>query len=237
MRMLVTLMAVLVLFGCAAEEPKKAELGTPQNSEKNLMRFWESHYNEGEKAFFLGNYEYAEKELKLALQNIDRAGVTDERLGKTYHRLGSTYLAWGKLEESEPLLRKALKLNSNALGSENPELLKTLNNLGKLYMAQGNWTNAKPMLTRAVSIGEESLGKTHPELIVPLINLGILHYEQAKFDEAEEYWEDALVVAQMNNNAKQIVIMENMIELYKKTGRDKEAEEMTQRVAILAKKD
>ena len=46
--------------------------------------------------------------------------------------MASLYMAQGKYKEAEPLLKRALEINENALGPEHPDTATSLNNLAVL---------------------------------------------------------------------------------------------------------
>ena len=80
----------------------------------------------------------------------------------------------GKLDEAEPLYRKAVEIGEAVLGPEHPDLATWLNNLATLMRDMGDPAAAEPLQRRAVSIGERALGPGHPDLGAQVINLASL---------------------------------------------------------------
>lgn len=80
----------------------------------------------------------------------------------------------GKLDEAEPLYRKAVEIGESVLGPEHPDLATWLNNLATLVRDRGNLETAEPLQRRALSIGEKVLGPAHPDLGAQIINLASL---------------------------------------------------------------
>ena len=63
----------------------------------------------------------------------------------------------GKLQEAEPLLRKALKSQEEVLGPKHPDTLTSLHDLGNLLMSMGKHREAEPLCRRAWETSEEVL--------------------------------------------------------------------------------
>lgn len=80
----------------------------------------------------------------------------------------------GKLDEAEPLYRKAVEIGDAVLGPQHPDLATWLNNLATLVRDRGDPDAAEPLQRRAVSIGERVLGPSHPDLGAQVINLASL---------------------------------------------------------------
>lgn len=80
----------------------------------------------------------------------------------------------GKLDEAEPLYRKAVEIGESVLGPDHPDLATWLNNLATLVRDRGDLDAAEPLQRRALSIGEKVLGPAHPDLGAQIINLASL---------------------------------------------------------------
>lgn len=80
----------------------------------------------------------------------------------------------GKLDEAEPLYRKAVEIGEAVLGPDHPDLATWLNNLATLVKDRGDPAGAEPLQRRAVAIGERVLGPAHPDLGAQMINLASL---------------------------------------------------------------
>jgi tetratricopeptide (TPR) repeat protein len=135
---------------------------------------WEAHTAEGLEAFEQGYYGEAERQFLAALDEAERFLFEDMRLVASLDNLARVYWAQGAYVEAEPLLKRALAIGENILGSEHPDLASGLHNLATLYRDQRAYAKAEPVLKRALAIEERALGPEHPDLASGLHNLGML---------------------------------------------------------------
>lgn len=100
------------------------------------------------------------------------------RLSSTCHGHNTVavvpFIRAGKLDEAEPLYRKAVEIGESVLGPDHPDLATWLNNLATLVRDRGDLDAAEPLQRRALSIGEKVLGPAHPDLGAQIINLASL---------------------------------------------------------------
>ena len=76
----------------------------------------------------------------------------------------------GNYAEAEPLHRRALAINEQALGPEHPLTAISLDNLAVLYNKQGRYAEAEPLYKRTLAIFEKALGPEHPDVAMYLEN-------------------------------------------------------------------
>ena len=70
------------------------------------------------------------------------------------------------------------------------------------------------------------MSSNHPDLGQSLNNLGLLYKNQSRYVEAEQFYKKALAIWEQTlgpNNTNVATVLENMAELYIKTGRKDEA--------------
>ena len=111
---------------------------------------------------------------------------------KAIHNLGALLERQGKLDEAEPLLRKALEASRATLGDRHPHTLRSINNLGRLLKDQGKLDEAEPLLREALQATRATLGNRHPGTLAAIHDLGALLKDQGKLDEAEPLLREAL---------------------------------------------
>jgi tetratricopeptide (TPR) repeat protein len=90
-----------------------------------------------------------------------------------------------RLEEAEPLMRRALALDEKNFGLDHPRVAIMLNNLGQLLKATDRLDEAEPLLRRALALDEKSFGSDHPDVAIRLNNLARLLQATDRLDEAE----------------------------------------------------
>jgi tetratricopeptide (TPR) repeat protein len=98
---------------------------------------------------------------------------------------GLALSALGYLAEAEPLLRLALAIFEQSLGSDHPCVATVLSNLAQLLAGTNRLTEAEPLLRRALAIFEQSLGSDHPCVAAALIILARLLQDTSRLTEAE----------------------------------------------------
>jgi len=70
--------------------------------------------------------------------------------------------ATNRLDQAEPLMRRALKIDEDSFGPDHPDVAIDLNNLAGLLKATNRLDQAEPLMRRALKIFEDSLGRDHP---------------------------------------------------------------------------
>ena len=68
-------------------------------------------------------------------------------------------------EETEPLLREALRIRRKQLGPEHRLVAESLRNLGMMFTKRGDFRDAGPVLEESVSISRKVMAPDDPELI------------------------------------------------------------------------
>ena len=76
-----------------------------------------------------------------------------------------------RLEEAEPLMRRALEIDEQSYGQDHPRVARDLNNLAQLLQDTNRLEEAEPLMRRALEIDEQSYGQDHPDVAIRLNNL------------------------------------------------------------------
>ena len=71
---------------------------------------------------------------------------------ESIYNLGNLLLAQGKLDQAEPLLRKALERYRRVLGDNHSSTLSSINSLGQLLKARASWTRPSRSYARRWSV-------------------------------------------------------------------------------------
>jgi tetratricopeptide (TPR) repeat protein len=82
--------------------------------------------------------------------------------------------ATNRLDEAEPLMRRALAIDEKGLGPDHPKVGIRLNNLALLLQHTNRLAEAEPLMRRALAIDEMSFGPDHPSVAIRLNNLALL---------------------------------------------------------------
>ena len=100
----------------------------------------------------LGEIEASQTTIEQAIEWFQKAARVQEALGiivdlaKNLSWLGYLYELQGQYVEAEPLLRQALKIFEQQLGSDHPSVATTLHNLSVSYLLQGRYAEARSLL-------------------------------------------------------------------------------------------
>jgi tetratricopeptide (TPR) repeat protein len=179
----------------------------------------------------LARWVEAENQFRLALASAE------ELKSNAVVSLVSTYLAMllkdtNRLDEAEPMMRRALKIAEVTFGKDHPRTAGDLNNLAQLLKATNRLDEAEPMIRRALEITEASLGKDHPEVAVRLNNLALLLKDTNRLEEAEPMMRRALEIDEASlgkNHAEVAFDLNNLAQLLQDTNRLDEVEPMMRR--------
>ena len=94
-------------------------------------------------------------------------------------------LATGRLNEAEPLLRRALEIVTSILGLEHPYVAAAQLKLAKVLQATNRTAKAEPLVRSALSINETIFGNAHPRVASSLSHLATLFEDTNRLNEAE----------------------------------------------------
>ena len=102
--------------------------------------------------------------------------------------------AEGKLSDAEPLLRRALDIDENILGPQDPNVAAASLNLAGLLQDQGEFDDAEALYRRALAIDEKARGPDHPDVARDLSNLAALLLDKGDLTQAEPLFRRALAI-------------------------------------------
>ena len=168
--------------------------------------------------------------------------------------------ATNRLEEAEPLMRRALTIDEKSLGPERPEVAKCaahspstrrasgtehpevaidLKNLAVLLQGTNRMAEAEPLMRRALAIDEKSLGPEHPEVARNLNNLAQLLKATNRLAEAEPLMHRALAIDEKSFGPEHPEVarnLNNLAMLLHATNRLGEAEPLMRRSLAIDEK-
>ena len=88
--------------------------------------------------------------------------------------LGRTYRALGKLDESIDHLERALQLDREALGEDDPDTLRAQHEVGIAYNAAGRHAEAEQILADTLERQQRLLGPVHEDTLATTLDLAIV---------------------------------------------------------------
>ncbi|MBX7212116.1 MAG: tetratricopeptide repeat protein [Verrucomicrobiaceae bacterium] len=134
--------------------------------------------------------------------------------------------------EAERLMRRALAIDEQRLGSDHPEIAGHLNNLGCLLRATSRIDEAEPLLRRALAIDEQEFGSEHPNVAIDLNSLAQALQESNRLGEAEPLFRRALAIDENSfgvDSPNVAIRLNNLAVLLKDSNRLEEAEPLLRR--------
>src|SRR6188768_3812481 len=111
----------------------------------------------------------------------------------------------GHADQGEEMLRKAVSLNREALGSDSLVTAASLNVLGLQLMPQRKFHEAEKAHAEALAIRRRHLGNEHPDTAASLNDLAASYREQSRLEEAETMAREALRIRlKFNTNSLEV---------------------------------
>lgn len=105
--------------------------------------------------------------------------------------LGLALESQGLYDQAEPLLRDAVELSTDLLGTGHPQTLASMNNLALLHESQGQFDRAEPLYLLPIEVLTSTLGAAHPRTISVINNLAYLYMLEDRPAEARASFEQA----------------------------------------------
>jgi tetratricopeptide (TPR) repeat protein len=142
----------------------------------------------------------------------------------------------GNFAEAEALIRRALTIDEQRLGTDHFNVAVRLNNLAQLLHATNRLAEAEPLMQHALEIVENTLGPQHPHVASAVNNLAQLLKDANRLAEAEPLMRRALEIDEQSfgpdhpNVARDL---NNLAGLLKATNRPLEAEPLMRRALAI----
>jgi tetratricopeptide (TPR) repeat protein len=120
------------------------------------------------------------------------AGATHPETLTSIDGLAGLLRERGKLDEAEPLYRRALAARRKSLGKGHPTTLTSINKLAQVLREQGRLNEAEPLLGEALAARRETLGSRHPETVRSMYACATVLCYCGRSKEAEALFLEAL---------------------------------------------
>jgi formylglycine-generating enzyme required for sulfatase activity len=144
--------------------------------------------------------------------------------------------ATNQLAEAERLFRRALTIDEQTYGPNDPDVAADLNNLAELLRATNRLAEAEPLVRRALTIHEQSYGLNHPSVAADLNSLAELLRATNRLAEAEPLVRRALTIHEQTggpNHPDVAADLTSLAELLRATNRLAEAEPLFRHALII----
>ncbi len=131
-------------------------------------------------------------EQSLALRE-NHAGPNSLEVADALNRLGNVHRRFGRLQQAEPMLVRALEIREQA-GQVDYDLADSYNNVGLLQNDLGYYERAEATLRRSITLHQQYDGQDTPSAASPLHNLALSLQRQGRLDEAREAAQQAIAL-------------------------------------------
>lgn len=183
--------------------------------------------------------EYLKLNRQIVAIKEELLDVADPGLVCEQRFLALWYLKRGRNEEALAELKRMLKLEEKALGSNDPLVADTINDLGWFNQRLGRYADAEAAYLRSLAIRQQ-LGETE---YIPILNnldtLADFYFRQNRYVEAERYYKLSLDFRDRKEGINSIdsrSILRDYAKLCRKLNRNQEAEKMENRAEELEKR-
>ena len=114
--------------------------------------------------------------------------------------IGQTYRQFGLTDKAEPHLKAALDLRRKAFGTDHELVAHSLMDYAWFFRARGDMSSAEKLAREALAI-QQKLGDRDPTLMLANLHLlQVIAAAQRRYDEAEEFAQQALAIARAQPN-------------------------------------
>jgi tetratricopeptide (TPR) repeat protein len=175
---------------------------------------------------------------QMLFQHIQQYQLFNEASGAMLNQAGYYLQAQGQYQQAEPLMKEALEIRKQVLGTLHPAYATSLNNLAALYQSQGRYEQAEPLYLEDLKITKQVLGTNHPDYAKSLNNLALLYQSQGRYEQAEPLFQQALEIRKQvlgTNHPSYATSLNNLALLYESQGRYEQAEPLYQQALEIRK--
>ena len=162
-------------------------------SMKNPDERIRQHLRIGSVLNHLARWNEAEEQLRPALAEAESLANAELVASATSH-LAHLLYATNRIEEAEPLMRQALKINQAIFGRQHSVVATNLNNLATVLRGTGRYEEAETLMRRVLEIDKATMNGPRPSMATHLGNLAMLLTDTNRFEEAESLMRRALEI-------------------------------------------
>ncbi|MBI4906910.1 MAG: serine/threonine protein kinase [Acidobacteria bacterium] len=140
--------------------------------------------------------------------------------------MGESYTDLGVYPEARKQLERALELQRQVLGPENPKTINTMHVLGRTALYQGKHADAESLASGTVETSRRALGLEHPTTLTAMTGLANVYYIQGKYAQAEALYSEVLKRRRRKHGPESVdtLTMNNLASVYSAQGKYPQAE-------------
>ncbi len=146
-----------------------------------------------------GKYDEAKQMLEAANRVRFQGSEQTTEKAEILTELANVAFYQGHYDASEALNNRALAIDRQVLGEQNPAIAEIYNNLGAIEMNHGNYSASESDYRRALAITEAWYGTNHPETAANLTALAQPLTMEKRLPEAQDLLQKALSIQKLVN--------------------------------------
>ncbi|MGE0580919.1 MAG: tetratricopeptide repeat protein [Steroidobacteraceae bacterium] len=187
--------------------------------------------------YFAGHYADAEPLMRRSLAiRRGKLGPRHWKVGDNLNDLGALYFQEGRYDQAAGFWKGSLAITVEWAGPDHPDVGSVSNNIGRSLLIDGKLDEAEPYLERALDLHRRTKPPDHDDLILPLNSLAMIRIAHRDFGKAEEMLDEARRIAEKQDHWMLDQVLTNLADVYAKTGRAPQAEELLARARGLLEK-
>jgi CHAT domain-containing protein/Tfp pilus assembly protein PilF len=148
------------------------------------------------------------------------------------NNLGGLYTDKGDFAHAEPLLLRAMSIEQEKHGSDDPSIAPAISHLARAALEREDFAQAEERYQRALTLWEKSLGREHPKVATALDNLGRVYRENGDPARAEGLFQRALAIREKLLGKEHPLVadcLDDLAVLYRETGAFSRARPLAER--------
>lgn len=178
-----------------------------------------------------GSHSEAMKLYRQAIEHAERHRRLDRVFADSLIGLANLHRMANEDDQAEPLLRLAINIREQVLGTDAPDVAQALQKLADLCSDLGRFEEAEPLYERSLEVLRRVPG-ANPQLGRSLTNLANLYRTQGRHQLAETFYRQAIELQQRmlgNDHPELAGSMTNLAALHIRAGEDSDAQPLLER--------
>lgn len=187
--------------------------------------------------YFAGRYQDAEPLMTRSLAiRRSKLGPDHWKVADSLNDLGALYYQTGRYDLAAKIWKECLPISEKWAGKDHPEVASVANNIGRSLLIGGKPDEAEPYFTQTLDMRRRTKPPGHDDFILPLNSLAMIRIARRDYGEAEEMLDEARGIAEKQNHWMLDQVLTNLADVYAKTARAPQAEQLLARARALLEK-
>jgi serine/threonine protein kinase len=188
--------ALLLVSVAVAQAFELRRIKRERDRADRVTEFMTGMFNVSNPSEARGNDIRAREILDKASNDINTGLAKDPELqAQMMHVMGHVYESLGLYAKAEPLLRRAVEVRRNTLGSQNPDTLNSMYALAGVLMYESRHSEAEKWSRETLDSRRNRLGSEHRDTLRSMSQLAFILNREGRYPEAEKLNREALEMA------------------------------------------